>query len=34
MKPSKYNYTVPYNNGVIFMNGITEASFWVNGKFA
>lgn len=34
MKPSKYNYTVPYNNGIIFMNGITEASFWVNGKFA
>lgn len=27
MKASAYNYYVPYDGGVIFMNGITEATF-------
>ena len=29
MKPSFYNYYIPYNSGMVFMNGITESSFWV-----
>ena len=29
MKSSAYNYYLPYDGGVIFMNGITESSFWV-----
>lgn len=34
MKKSDYNYYVPYNEGVIFMNGITEATFWVDNQNA
>lgn len=34
MKQSEYNYYVPYNEGVIFMNGITEATFWVDDQNA
>jgi len=34
MKSSEYNYYVPYNEGVIFMNGISESTFWVEDKFA
>lgn len=34
MKPSKYNYYQPYDGGMIFMNGITEASFWVDSSKA
>lgn len=34
MKPSNYNYYQPYDGGVIFMNGITEASFWVDSSKA
>lgn len=34
MKPSGYNYYVPHNNGVIFMNGISEAMFWINDNYA
>lgn len=32
MKASAHNYYVPYNDGTIFMNGITEATFWVDDK--
>lgn len=34
MKQSIYNYYTPYNEGVIFMNGITEATFWVSNEYA
>lgn len=34
MKASAHNYFVPYNDGTIFMNGITEATFWVDDKHA
>lgn len=34
MKKSEYNYYVPYNEGLIFMNGITEATFWVDNQNA
>lgn len=34
MKASKYNYTTEYKEGVIFLNGITEASFKVKAENA
>lgn len=34
MKASAHNYYVPYNDGTIFMNGITEATFWVSDEYA
>lgn len=34
MRASAYNYFVSYDDGIIFMNGITEATFWVDDKHA
>lgn len=34
MKHSRYNYYIPYENGTIFMNGITEASFLAPPEYA
>lgn len=34
MKNSRYNYYIPFRNGTIFMNGITEASFLAPAEHA